>query len=77
MSLSRPHVPTDNSVVESFFRNFKSEITYNQRFTSLDSMLKAITKYIDIYNGLRPHGSSETKRQTWLRRNISQNTQRI
>ncbi len=56
MSLSRPHVPTDNPVVESFFRNFKSEIIDTQRFTSLDSMLKAIARHIDIYNGLRPHG---------------------
>jgi len=61
LSLSRPHVPTDNPVVESFFRSFKCETIYPCHYHTLDSLLAGIDKYMDAYNGLRPHKFLENK----------------
>lgn len=54
-SLSRPHVPQDNAVVESFFRTLKAEIYYPRTYANLDQLILEVSAYIEEYNAIRPH----------------------
>ena len=54
-SFSRPHNPYDNSVCESFFKNFKQEEIYRKDYSSEKEMLRSITRYMEFYNNERPH----------------------
>ena len=54
-SYSAPGNPHDNAVAESFFKNLRAECTYVNEFKSVSEMRKKISKYINFYNGLRPH----------------------
>ncbi len=54
-SFSRTHNPYDNSVCESFFKNFKQEEIYRKDYSSEKEMLCSITRYMEFYNNERPH----------------------
>lgn len=54
-SLSRPHIPQDNAVIESFFRNLKSEIYYPRQYNTAEELMSAIASYMEEYNAIRPH----------------------
>ncbi len=54
-SFSRPYVPYDNSVMESFFSSMKREELYRRRFKSEKEFLCAVDDYIIFYNEKRPH----------------------
>lgn len=54
-SASRPHVPQDNAVIESFFRNLKCEIVYPCRYRSQREMIDAVKDWLENYNAKRPH----------------------
>lgn len=55
-SLSRPYVPQDNAVIESFFRTLKAEVYYPRSFGSLEYLVQEVSGYIEEYNAIRPHG---------------------
>lgn len=61
-SFSRPHIPYDNSVMESFFSNMKREELYRTKYHSEKEFRTAVKDYIRFYNEERPH--SKTKYQT-------------
>lgn len=54
-SFSRAGNPYDNSVVESFFKNLKSEELYRTRYHSESEFRNAVARYINFYNKERPH----------------------
>lgn len=57
-SFSSPGVPYDNSVVESFFKNMKTEELYRTKYRSEYEFRTAVTNYIKFYNSERPHKSN-------------------
>ena len=54
-SFSNPGMPYDNSVMESFFGNFKREALYRYRFKTEKDFFESIKTYINFYNSKRPH----------------------
>lgn len=54
-SFSRPYVPYDNSVVESFFASLKREELYRTKYRSESEFMLAVSDYIDFFNTKRPH----------------------
>ena len=54
-SVSRPHTPQDNAVIESFFRNLKAEIINPCQYRSQREMIDAVKHWLDYYNTKRPH----------------------
>ncbi|WP_405309570.1 IS3 family transposase [Methanobrevibacter sp.] len=60
-SFSRAHVPYDNSVVESFFANFKREELYRRKYRSDYEFRQCVNEYILFYNMERPHSSNNYK----------------
>ena len=54
-SFSRPHIPYDNSVVESFFKSLKAEELYRRKYKSERDFKQSISKYMTFYNSERPH----------------------
>lgn len=60
-SFSRAHIPYDNSVVESFFANFKREELYRRKYRSDAEFKRSVNKYINFYNTERPHKNNDYK----------------
>lgn len=55
---SRPHVPTDNAIMESFFRMMREEFLLDpNRFRSLRTLKEGLDEYIGFYNNIRLHTS--------------------
>lgn len=54
-SFSQKGNPYDNSVVESFFKNMKTEELYRTNYKSVRELYKAIFDYVKFYNSERPH----------------------
>lgn len=48
-------MPYDNSVMESFFGNFKREALYRYRFKTEKDFFESIDEYMLFYNNSRPH----------------------
>ena len=55
-SMSRPHTPTDNRYIETFWKTMKTEIGKTSHLTPTLYRL-VIDYYINYYNTLRPHSS--------------------
>ena len=60
-SFSRPYVPYDNSVIESFFSSLKREELYRTKYKSEKDFRDAVDKYIVFYNTKRPHRKLQYK----------------
>jgi transposase InsO family protein len=60
-SFSKPGVPYDNSVMESFFSSMKRDELYRYRYRSEREFRAAIDKYIEFYNTERSHESIRYK----------------
>ena len=60
-SFSRPHIPYDNSVMESFFSNMKREERYRTKYRSEKEFRTAVKNYIQFYNEERPHSKNKYK----------------
>ena len=60
-SASRPHIPQDNAVVESFFRSLKAECIFPCRYTSITNMIKGVKNWLERYNSSRPHSFNRNK----------------
>jgi transposase InsO family protein len=60
-SFSRPYVPYDNSVIESFFASLKREELYRKKYRTEGELLQAIDDYMDFYNNRRPHAKIQYK----------------
>lgn len=55
---SRPHVPTDNAMMESFFKTMREEFLLDpSRFRSLRTLKEGLDEYIGFYNNMRLHTS--------------------
>ena len=54
-SFSRPHIPYDNSVVESFFKYLKAEELYRTKYKSEREFKESLARYMTFYNTERPH----------------------
>lgn len=63
-SFSRPHIPYDNSVMETFFSSMKREELYRTKYRSERELKKAIDDYILFYNEKRPHARNSYKTPT-------------
>lgn len=67
-SMSRKGNCLDNAVMESFFGIIKSELFYLEKFDSIQSLKRGITKYINYYNNdrikLKLNGLSPVKYRT-------------
>jgi transposase InsO family protein len=61
LSFSKPGVPYDNSVMESFFGSMKQEELYRYNYRSEREFRAAVDRYIDFYNTRRPHSSLHYK----------------
>ena len=58
LSMSRPGMPYDNAMAESFFATLKLELTDDKPFKSRDAARMAVFEYIEIfYNRIRMHSS--------------------
>ena len=60
-SFSRPHIPYENSVVESFFKTMKLEELYRTKYRSEREFRTAVDSYIHFFNEKRPHASNGYK----------------
>ena len=60
-SFSRPYVPYDNSVIESFFASMKREELYRKKYRTETDLYQAIDDYIEFYNTRRPHSKIQYK----------------
>ena len=60
-SFSRPHIPYDNSVMESFCANMKREELYRSKYRSEKEFRNGIEEYIRFYNDERPHSKNKYK----------------
>ena len=54
-SFSRPHIPYDNSVIESFFKYLKAEELYRTKYKSEREFKESLARYMTFYNTERPH----------------------
>lgn len=60
-SFSRPYVPYDNSVIESFFASMKREELYRKKNRSETDLYQSIDDYIEFYNTRRSHSKIQYK----------------
>ncbi len=60
-SFSRPYVPYDNSVIESFFASLKREELYRKKYRTEGELFQALNDYMDLYNTRRPHAKIQYK----------------
>lgn len=54
-SYSKAHTPTDNAVVEAFFKSLKSEELYRRMYRSEREFKESVDEYMRFYNEERPH----------------------
>lgn len=54
-SFSAPGSPHDNAVAESFFATIKKEDFRRNYYKTENEFRTAVAKYIEFYNGYRPH----------------------
>ncbi len=54
-SFSKVGCPYDNSVVESFFQNFKKEYFYRYKVKSKRCLINLVDEYVQFYNNVRTH----------------------
>ncbi len=82
-SFSRPHIPYDNSVMESFFKTLKAEELYRARYRSERDFKESVSKYIIFYNSQRPHSiikywtPNKWEAKYWDRNNRTQSNKNI
>lgn len=60
-SFSRPYVPYDNSVIESFFASLKREELYRKKYATEKEFYRAVDDYMVFYNTRRPHSKAQYK----------------
>ena len=58
LSMSRPGMPYDNAMAESFFSTLKLELVPDKAFSSRDAARLAVFDYIEtFYNRIRMHSA--------------------
>ena len=58
LSMSRPSMPYDNAMAESFFATLKLELTDDKPFESHDAARVAVFEYVEVfYNRVRMHSA--------------------
>lgn len=63
-SFSKSGAPFDNAVIESFFKNMKTEELYRRKYRSEKEFKAAVYEYIEFYNNKRPHKKNHDKTPT-------------
>ncbi len=64
-SMSRPGMPYDNAVMESFFSSLKQELTHHERFVTHDEARSKVFDYIEVfYNRQRLHSRLDYRSPT-------------
>lgn len=56
-SMSRAGTPTDNGMAERFVQTFKLAVTERYNYQNLYQFEEFATKWLNFYNGIRPHQS--------------------
>ena len=55
-SMSKAGCPYDNAPMERFYKSFKTELIYLNKFKNDEQLDKAVNKYVYVwYNHIRPH----------------------
>lgn len=58
LSMSRPSMPCDNAMAESFFATLKLELTDDKPFKDRDAARSAVFEYVELlYNRVRMHSA--------------------
>ena len=52
-----PYTPQQNGLIERFFRSLKEECVWQHRFENFEHARREIARWIEWYNGERPHQS--------------------
>ena len=73
-SFSKPGVPYDNSVMETFFASMKQEELYRYNYRSEREFRAAVDRYIDFYNTKRPHKTLHYKTPVQKEENYARGT---
>ena len=73
-SFSKPGVPYDNSVMETFFSSMKQEELYRYNYRSEREFRAAVDRYIDFYNTKRPHKTLHYKTPVQKEENYARGT---
>ena len=73
-SFSKPGVPYDNSVMETFFASMKREELYRYKYRSEREFRAAVDRYIDFYNTKRPHKTLHYKTPVQKEENYARGT---
>lgn len=54
--MSKTGCPYDNAPMERFYKSFKAELIYPNKFYTEEQLDKAVNKYVHVwYNHIRPH----------------------
>ena len=55
-SMSKTGCPYDNAPMERFYKSFKAELIYPNKFNTEDQLDEAVNRYVHVwYNHIRPH----------------------
>ena len=72
-SFSRPGIPLDNAVAESFFACMKREELSHNRYTNVDDLRRDVEDFVQYFNEMRPHQRlgmttpAEIERRYWAK----------
>ena len=59
-SMSKAGCPYDNAPMERFYKSFKTELIYLNKFENDEQLDKAVNKYVYVwYNHIRPHSHND------------------
>lgn len=72
-SFSRPGIPLDNAVAESFFACMKREELSHNRYANVDDLRRDVEDFVQYFNEMRPHQRlgmttpAEIERRYWAK----------
>ena len=73
LSVSRPAMPYDNAMAESFFATLKLELTDDRPFESRDAARSAVFEYVELfYNRIRMHSALDYRSPMQAERDYQQ-----
>ncbi len=70
-SLSKKGCPYDNTVAEATYKIIKTEFAFNRRFENFEELERELFDYVNWYNNIRIHGSSDYRTPVQYRLQLS------